>query len=420
MSNQVQSYDTIKQADTIRIKKPSFPLLRKAQSTPKLRNTSSNLSPSPVKKKKKTHLSPLGTNNNTNTPTSSAAYTTVSTVASTPAVPSKKKSSATLNTAPPPAPTIASTTITSSTASPGFFKKISNFIHKLKSLSEEVFNAEDIVEELFVDSEVDDQLTFDKIVKSNKGYQSAEEKFLQEYKKFKSLDKMYSYYNPELGQHSHTGRSSHDNNSSTTMVSEPSNSKIRTTLQDVIRLQSQQCQRYQNLDEFDSDDDSDIEAEERSGESSSSSSDVKFQQIDFAALRREFEHSLTTNNNSDSDANSRTTTTTKVHHHHHQHNHHHHSKPQSNSVNVGSILWEYRRLKWLEATNNPRKIRERVAASSISYIPKENYVKVYTSLVEKNKCLKDDKHINLGDLIEIINAGWIAEERWERAARGVA
>ena len=458
MSSKVQSYTnepvsnftntTTTNTTTTTTHKPknsAFTRLRKAQSTPKLRNYSpspSNQFVIPSSKKKKIagadpeHLSTKHKLAQSQTQAQTHTHTQTHT--------NTKKSI-----------TLSAPKTSSNKNSIGFFKRISNewnsFLHKLKSVSEETFNDEHIVDDLFTESDLDDLSTLDKLIRSSKGYNSTEEKFLQDYKKFKSLDNMYAHYN-------HNNNTIHQPNStlndmdlgsSTTIGSDQTNLKLRHTLQDVIRQQASNYQ-FQNIDEIDLDEEEEDEEAEESGDqedadaraaeyngyndaltnegafpaaaaaatttsssasaSLSNTQEIIYHDIDFALLRKEFEAMLaSTNPSSDSDTNSRTTSATRV--------------PQqqlNNSINVGSTLWDYRRQKWLQPKYSTKRIKERIAKSSISHIPKESFPKIYENLVDKNKALKSNKKLNLADLIKIINAGWIAEERWERAARGLA
>lgn len=91
--------------------------------------------------------------------------------------------------------------------------------------------------------------------------------------------------------------------------------------------------------------------------------------------------------------------------------------------NIGEKLWEYRRAKWLtpkDEVDIAERINELTVALPIKLISKDLYPRVYKNLVEKSKPLKAGKRINLEDLINIINAGWVSEEKWDRAAKGLA
>lgn len=92
-------------------------------------------------------------------------------------------------------------------------------------------------------------------------------------------------------------------------------------------------------------------------------------------------------------------------------------------LNIGEMLWEYRRRKWLTVDANEdiaAKISQRAAELSIKHIPRESYPRLYLNFVEKSKPLRANRRINLEDLVEVINAGWISEDKWERAAKGLA
>ncbi|KAI5951641.1 hypothetical protein KGF54_004715 [Candida jiufengensis] len=426
-------------------KQSTLTKLRKAQSTSKLRSqsnffnnntinistgSSSNISTNnqhhninhhhhsfiPLKKKKKnnpitSYSSIINNNNNNNNNNSNNSNTT------TKPIQQKKKSNTITNT--------GTTTTTSST--PGFFKKISNewssFLNKIKSISEEVFNVDDLIDDLFINSEIEDSSdlsysSFDKLI--NKNYNSynnsTEEKFLQDYKKFKNLDNMYTYYNQP---HSSPPRHSpppqqqqglNDVGSSTTVVSDQQSFNIRSTLQDVIRHHQNQYMNtqdnYLNLNNISSDSDSidDMEREDSDNEDedlitatgSSNHNDIQFNDIDFTLLRAEFETVISQPQQQQSIDKSII------------------SNNLLNQINVGSTLWNYRRSKWLIPNKSPKDIEEHLKNSSIAYIPKDQYYKIYLFLIDKNKQLKSKKYLNLKDLIKIIHIGWIAEKRWEQ------
>ncbi|EGW33179.1 uncharacterized protein SPAPADRAFT_60485 [Spathaspora passalidarum NRRL Y-27907] len=200
------------------------------------------------------------------------------------------------------------------------------------------------------------------MIRTNKGYNSTEEQFLKDFKKYKSLDNMAEAYSPKEN---------------------PSDSaKVQTTLQDIIR------QQYGDLRE--GSDDEDLEEDD-------TEYDISYHDLDLNQLRKEFEQLIVGN----SDGNISSDTDTLF-----------------SQSNIGSTLWEYRRSKWL-ANNHPEKLEARLKSSSIDHIPKDTYVKIYNNLIDKSRQLKDSKRINLKDLIKIINAGWIAQEKWERAGRGL-
>lgn len=371
MTNEVQSVNNFPIST-----KSKQELLRKSKSTPRLRGISS-----PV--------------------TSSSTLPT-----STPTTNAKKKQKRKQST----------TTNNSSGGIPGFFRKIStewnSFVSKLKSISDDVLTTDDIAEEFFIEEDSDDT-GFDRLMRSHRGYTSTEEKFLQEYKKYKSLDTMAAAY-----QKNHHNKNNNNNNSGYSNdirtynihISDPTNmssnftgssNKVHYTLQDIMRQQQLQLQQQQpqrpfsetpllpNGDEFEILDEDDEDGE-------STAAEIVYNDIDMIELRKEFEMWVNNKNTSDTDSKS----------------------TLFSQSNIGTTLWEYRRNKWL-ICNDPEKTETRLQETSITHIPKESYAKIYNNLIEKNKTLKHNKHINLLDLVKIINAGWIAEEKWDRAARGL-
>lgn len=84
----------------------------------------------------------------------------------------------------------------------------------------------------------------------------------------------------------------------------------------------------------------------------------------------------------------------------------------------GHKIWEKRRQVWLNSTSEERtKAKQRSLENSLIGVSKDNYPIIYNSLIEKQKTLK--KPMNLKDALKIINAGWIASKKWERAASGM-
>ncbi|ODV79763.1 uncharacterized protein CANTADRAFT_31921, partial [Suhomyces tanzawaensis NRRL Y-17324] len=249
---------------------------------------------------------------------------------------------------------------------PGFLKRVSSewnlLVHRIKSISKDVFTTDELVEELFVDLD-SDEASMERILKSsNRALNPAEESFLQEYKKFKNLDKMVQH---------HQNHQSAEVRSSSTAVSD---TKTRSTLLDIIRQTTSNSETVHSEDE-----DHDNE--------------ISYHDLDLCKLRQELE----LHQNSES---------TEA------------STLKSSNENLGTTLWEYRRRKWLQ-NSDPEKVQQKLSQLSIEHIPKESYHKIYSFLIDKGRSLKNDKKINLLDLINIINAGWIAEEKWDRAARGL-
>lgn len=84
----------------------------------------------------------------------------------------------------------------------------------------------------------------------------------------------------------------------------------------------------------------------------------------------------------------------------------------------GHQVWQKRRDVWLNSTSEERnKAKQKSLENSLIGVSKDNYPIIYNSLIEKQKTLK--KPMNLKDALKIINAGWIASKKWERAAQGL-
>lgn len=297
-----------------------------------------------------------------------------------------------------PVPTLQSRTISSDRKNSNPKKKVSNFIKnlsilwgllrlKVKSLSDEVFTTDELVDDLFVDTDIDDPL--ERLAKSNRGYASTEEHFLKVFKKYKSLDKMHE-------EHLQKGHPLHvEEKSSTTAVSD-SQTKGSVSLQDIIRQMSDTSNSSKSpLNESEDDDE----------EEEDDVLNAIYYEVDVCKLREELASHLKQIDLSESITDASKSTLRET----------------GSQINLGEILWEYRRSKWL-ATNSKGESRakEHMHELSIAHVPKNSYVRIYNNLVDKGRLLKNDKRINLRDLIKIINAGWISEERWERAAKGLA
>lgn len=85
----------------------------------------------------------------------------------------------------------------------------------------------------------------------------------------------------------------------------------------------------------------------------------------------------------------------------------------------GEDIWQKRRNAWLYSNNELKsKAKQRSLDNSLVGISKDNYPIIYNSLIEKQKTLK--KPMNLKDALKVINAGWIASKKWERATQGLA
>lgn len=274
-----------------------------------------------------------------------------------------------------------------------FFKKASAefnlFLLRIKSLGDEVFSENQVISELFI--ETDNESVLDRLDRHSKGYSLVEERFLSEYKKYKTLDKMYENFQHRSGEE--------DLKSSSTAFSE---NQLRFSLKDVIRqtnstngttLGSPLINETIGDEEDEVDEDDEIQ-ELDSDQPPNKEKEINFVKVenkngfgdvDFIELRRYLEKERF---------------------------------QELKNENIGEILWEYRRNQWTNGNVDQTKI----AASRLFFdqIPKDSYVKVYSNLVDKGRSLRPDRRINLFDLMKIINAGWVAEEKWERAAKGLA
>ncbi|ODV73639.1 Gag1p CYBJADRAFT_173042 [Cyberlindnera jadinii NRRL Y-1542] len=83
----------------------------------------------------------------------------------------------------------------------------------------------------------------------------------------------------------------------------------------------------------------------------------------------------------------------------------------------GPEVWQKRRAAWTNGTREQKlQAKQRCLDNSLK-LSKENYPVVYSALVERNKTLK--KPMNLKDALKVINSGWIANKKWEKAALGL-
>lgn len=280
----------------------------------------------------------------------------------------------------------------------GLFKKVliewNLFCLKLKSISEEVFVTDEIVEDLFDESESDE--TLDRLSKASKGFTPVEEIFLKEHKVYKDLDKMYEAHQ-EKKQHQ--------------LRSKGANKERSVKLEDVIR----HCTSASNTNYFKLEDDIDIDNEndEFNELNNDTINQIDFQDIDVCKIRNEFEAHYKKINEAYDDSTESSNTTLDPE-----------TSQNLKAPNIGETIWEFRRKRWLSTNltgdDYKEKIQQRLDSLSISHVPKESYSKIYTNFVDKGKLLKEEKKLNLGDLIKIINAGWISEEKWQRAAKGLA
>lgn len=226
-----------------------------------------------------------------------------------------------------------------------------NFWARIRSLSEVVFAPDGSFDELFETS--DSEGAFERLTKVSKAYTSAEEAFLQEYRKHKSLEKMYEHHqqgNDEI-------------RSSTTMGSEsPVGQDVGLLILKRIGSDNQEV-------------------------GSTAVESTNYDELDVCKLREQMEQDK--------------------------------QEPMSSGDCLGEKLWKYRRNMWLTPTKNEEDIEDHIVEQSLSHLPREALPKVYTNLVDRGRVLRQDRYVNLEDLTKIINAGWIAEEKWERAAKGL-
>lgn len=100
-----------------------------------------------------------------------------------------------------------------------------------------------------------------------------------------------------------------------------------------------------------------------------------------------------------------------------------HEKNDANCArNIGDELWNARRAKWLtpaSGSDASERVEQRREMLSLRNVPKTLYPRIYKDFVVKAKPLSRGKAINLEDLIGMIDAGWVNEKRWERAASGL-
>lgn len=304
-----------------------------------------------------------------------------------------------------------------------FFRKASTewnlFITKVKSIGDEVFTEDQIIKDLFVESDTDYLL--DKLDRLSKGYSVNEERFLSQYQQFKNLDKMYEIHQQRMNN------TTEDIKSSSTVFSESHN---RVSLKDIIRQTNSSSstpiindetnnrmrlepglepgdidtELLDDIEDVEDDDDLDEDASNDLGDKALM---ITFHDLDVVKLKEQYDDNRVKPNNNSQDI----------------------SDLYGTDANIGDILWEYRRTLWLKSPKPDDNCTSSCFTNSnggrsnsrlmFEQIPKESYVKIYSNLVEKSKALKAGKRLNLYDLIRVVNAGWEADEKWERAAKGL-
>lgn len=282
----------------------------------------------------------------------------------------------------------------------GFFRKVAIewnlFCLRLRSISEEAFVTDSVVDDLFEDIDSDD--AFDRLARSCRGFTATEERFLEDFRKYHTLDKMHqAYQNLDLQT---------DVRSSTSANTDSNSRSPAYSLQDVIRHGADSWSTGVTLELTGEEND-----EDENDANSTEKQRMGFHDLDMCSLREQFESFLRKNadlrdNYTDSSKSTLNADTPMGH------------------TNVGEALWEFRRCKWLQKPHGEKdtdaRILQRMANQSLEHIPKESLGRIYANFVEKGKLLKSGKCINLPDLINIMNQGWINEEKWERAAKGLA
>ncbi|EGV66594.1 hypothetical protein PSN45_002790 [Yamadazyma tenuis] len=253
-----------------------------------------------------------------------------------------------------------------------------SFFQRIKSLGDEVFNENQAISELFDTSDADSLM--DRIERISRGYNVNEEKFLLEYKKHKNLDKIYMSMQQ---RHYHGSNPNEEIKSSSTVYSDSGNN---IGVQYGVKEGTLQEQSETLNDEVEDDDEMAGDDQEDQECSQNSRDKITFHDIDLVHLRQEYEEDKETKKNS----------------------------------NIGELLWEYRRAKWVQPTKTNSQAEALETRHFFDQIPKDSYVKVYNYLVEKGRPLKAGRRINLSDFMKVVNAGWEVEEKWDRAARGLA
>lgn len=87
-------------------------------------------------------------------------------------------------------------------------------------------------------------------------------------------------------------------------------------------------------------------------------------------------------------------------------------------ADYGEKLWEEQRKKWLTPTNNIKDISKRQRKNRLSNLDcgDDMHVEVYRNLVLRGRTLK--KGISMTDTFNVINAGWEADDMYERVRKG--
>ena len=297
----------------------------------------------------------------------------------------------------------------------GFFQKAgiewNLFVLKLKSIKEDVFSVDEVIGDLFVESESDSIM--DRLDKVTKGYSMNEERFLADFKKFKNLDKIHDHYQQK--------NITEEMKSSSTVCSDSN----RIALKDLLQVNSASSTPIifsRNDDEFDESGDDDDDDNNNNNNNNNNNTNTNTNNDDDNDNTIINNYNNTNNNNNTNNTNDDDDDSTKNSLVLYQDIDVCKLREQirvDGSTNIGEALWEYRRTKWLLSSYGKDNQPVSTSKSIFDQIPKDSYVKIYNNLVDKGRPLKADRLINLHDLMKVINAGWVAEEKWERAAIGL-
>lgn len=81
-------------------------------------------------------------------------------------------------------------------------------------------------------------------------------------------------------------------------------------------------------------------------------------------------------------------------------------------------VWRRRRDLWVSTTNGSYLETAEKNREVFKEIAPRQYVRIYRKLVVDGVPLK--RPLNLQDAMQVVNAGWVETQKWERAAKGLA
>ncbi|KAG7195830.1 uncharacterized protein KQ657_002215 [Scheffersomyces spartinae] len=247
---------------------------------------------------------------------------------------------------------------TSGTSSVGFFRRVSALFSKIRAISDEVFASDELLEELFSDSCSTSYTTKDTFTPETTTVELGNKT---------AKPPMY-----KLSSGSSSGRGT------TTLNSK--SAELESIIEDILK----QYQRITPISGQDSERDDGIRTLVEVSDNGGPLLDIY--DVDFNLLRDELIKRL---------------------------------GKDASDIDVGELIWEYRRNKWLTPTKKEQEIKSHLSENTLGPVAKDSYAKIYNHLVRKNSPLRKGKSINLPDLLAIVNAGWIVEEKYERAANGL-